>query len=383
MKKLLLQFCLFILSKTMLAQWTETNLNTGTIKKLSVKGNTIVAGKFVSFSDSGKVYISQDNGLTWTNNLTFQGNISTIVSDSAKFYLGAYSSGLYSSSDMGVSWLPMNCTSSNIHSFATNGLKLFAGTDMSLSISNNYGLNWATAPVNMYEVLAISSKRNFVLAGSHSAGVFLSTNKGTTWSPKGLTGADIFSTAIIDSTLLSILQGTLYISMDLGDTWVSQNLNTSSNSLFVMDSTIYLTTQNGVYISLDKGTNWSAINDGLPNNTNVLSISANDSIVYIGTSNSGVWKRAVNNIQTTLINIKENSGSMIISPNPTNSTFQISNTQNIKNISIKNMLGCEVFQTSNISKSVVDIDINDYSAGVYFVELQSDNGTITKKIVKQ
>jgi hypothetical protein len=46
-------------------------------------------------------------------------------------------------------------------------------------------------------------------------------------------------------------------------------------------------------------------------------------------------------------------------------------------------LGKEVYQANNINKSVVDIDITDYSAGVYFVELQSDNATITKKIVKQ
>jgi len=72
-----------------------------------------------------------------------------------------------------------------------------------------------------------------------------------------------------------------------------------------------------------------------------------------------------------------------ISPNPTTSFFQISNTQNIKNITIKNILGKEVYQANNINKSVVDIDITDYSAGVYFVELQSDNTTITKKIVKQ
>jgi len=107
-----------------------------------------------------------------------------------------------------------------------------------------------------------------------------------------------------------------------------------------------------------------------------------DSSTYITKSNNAIISVTVINATTGIHQLK-NKDAVSLSPNPTNSSFQILNTQNIINISIKNILGKEIFQTNNINKSAVDIDIADYTAGVYFVELQSDNGIITKKIVKQ
>jgi len=107
-----------------------------------------------------------------------------------------------------------------------------------------------------------------------------------------------------------------------------------------------------------------------------------DSSTYITKSNNAIISVTVISATTGIHQLKSKDAVSLF-PNPTTSSFQISNTQNIKNISIKNILGKEIFQTNKINKSVVDIDITDYSAGVYFVELQSDNATITKKIVKQ
>ncbi len=106
-----------------------------------------------------------------------------------------------------------------------------------------------------------------------------------------------------------------------------------------------------------------------------------DSSTYISRSSNAMISVTVINATTGIHQLK-NKDAVSLSPNPTSSTFHISNTQNIKNISIKNMLGREVFQTNSFNNSVVEIDASSYSAGVYFVELQFMDYTVTKKLIK-
>jgi hypothetical protein len=86
---------------------------------------------------------------------------------------------------------------------------------------------------------------------------------------------------------------------------------------------------------------------------------------------------------TTLSKEKESHDIISISPNPTNSTIQISNTQNISNISIKNILGSEIYNQKLNNQSSKIIDLSAQPSGVYFVTLQNSNEVFTTKIIKE
>lgn len=75
-------------------------------------------------------------------------------------------------------------------------------------------------------------------------------------------------------------------------------------------------------------------------------------------------------------------------PNPSNGNFQIAldlkGTSNV-NIQIFDVLGKQVFQTSEtaVSSFVKDINISNLPAGVYVVKAQTNQGSLETKIIKQ
>jgi hypothetical protein len=69
-------------------------------------------------------------------------------------------------------------------------------------------------------------------------------------------------------------------------------------------------------------------------------------------------------------------------PNPANSnvTIQLNNANIGCKMSIKNIIGSEVYSETNLSNRQVSLDVSKWSKGTYFVQLISDKGTITKKL---
>lgn len=88
--------------------------------------------------------------------------------------------------------------------------------------------------------------------------------------------------------------------------------------------------------------------------------------------------------------MKNNSrGSIQISPNPNNGTFNINITKNKKAIGIKelkviDMMGKVIWQTGASSNTVFDVDISNYAQGIYYVRILNEDGEIeVQKLVKQ
>ena len=66
-------------------------------------------------------------------------------------------------------------------------------------------------------------------------------------------------------------------------------------------------------------------------------------------------------------------------PNPTGGAIQIE-AENIEAISIYNMLGERLFETSASGNNVV-YDFSPYEAGVYIVKIQTKKGLLTKRVL--
>jgi len=73
-----------------------------------------------------------------------------------------------------------------------------------------------------------------------------------------------------------------------------------------------------------------------------------------------------------------------VSPNPANDFVTISNSENISvnSISMTDLNGRVVKQNSYSNVSEVQVNISDLASGVYMMNIKSDKGSVTKKIIK-
>ncbi|WP_397363093.1 T9SS type A sorting domain-containing protein [Olleya sp. R77988] len=79
-------------------------------------------------------------------------------------------------------------------------------------------------------------------------------------------------------------------------------------------------------------------------------------------------------LSTTDFSIDEVS----IFPNPATTQLNIKNVTNLKEVTIYDVLGKTVLQSTSLS-----INVEDLSKGVYIVKIETENETITKKVVKK
>lgn len=89
-------------------------------------------------------------------------------------------------------------------------------------------------------------------------------------------------------------------------------------------------------------------------------------------------------VSQTLSNNDFLASNLSVYPNPASSVVKISNTLNaiVNTVEIADLNG-RVVRTQNVNATEAEISINDLSAGVYMLKVITDQGTATKKIVKQ
>ena len=93
----------------------------------------------------------------------------------------------------------------------------------------------------------------------------------------------------------------------------------------------------------------------------------------------------ITNEAKTMFAVMSNSNfvedkSVMVSPNPTNSIINISCKTAIKSIELYDVNG-RILETNLSNKS--NIDISEKSNGVYFLKINTENGSKIKKIVKE
>jgi hypothetical protein len=95
-------------------------------------------------------------------------------------------------------------------------------------------------------------------------------------------------------------------------------------------------------------------------------------IAKIDTTQLSVSIQSTNNTQSTIT----------LFPNPTSSNFTITSTDKIESVKVYNLIGEEMLITTpNNNQST--ININQFSNGIYFVEIKTEKGIVWKKIVKE
>ena len=75
--------------------------------------------------------------------------------------------------------------------------------------------------------------------------------------------------------------------------------------------------------------------------------------------------------------------SILIYPNPTTGELIIeSRTLKVKNLEVYDLSGKEILNLIPQTSDLISIDISDYSSGIYLLKFQTEQGTVTKRFIK-
>jgi len=189
----------------------DTNIS---VQALAVSGNSIFAATY-----PGDVFRSTDNGKNWTaanNGFTDSLYVKCIAVCGNNIFAGAdnnYSTGgfIFVSNNNGSSWTKVGSTNTSISSLEVTGSNIFAGVDNGgLYLSTNNGLTWNSVnstglPQNCKKADNLTVSGIDIFGTPGVAGVYLSTNNGTSWTAfnNGLINPDVNALVVSGSNIFA------------------------------------------------------------------------------------------------------------------------------------------------------------------------------------
>lgn len=241
--------------------WTSTNISDKCIYCLAVSGDTIFAG-------GGDVFRSTDNGENWARAGSGVSGVKALTVSEGNIYAGvthanrsSMSCGVYLSTDNGTSWSELiTNVSYSIGTLVVSGSNIFAGVDQGLYLSTNSGTSWTKTELRIMPYVANGSNIFGTTYVNGDAAVCLSTDNGTSWVVfnDGLPSNSYFMSLVASGSNLftAINSGhrnnTVYLSTNNGKDWIEVNdgcpVDSFILSLGVSNSDIFAGTQhNGVW----------------------------------------------------------------------------------------------------------------------------------------
>lgn len=369
---------------------------------------------------------STDGGNTWTSgtmNLGIGtgglgiGNITAVSGTTA--WISAFPAtgnlgGIWKTTDGGTTWTKQTTASFNtgtdsftnwVHFFdANNGVCQGdpAGGYFEIYTTSNGGTTWTRVPsaniplpqatgefgiTNLFEVAG-----GTIWFGTDTGRLYKSTNMGLNWTvsatPSTNLGADTFSFKDANNGIILTASGNLYKSTDAGTTWTQQAF---SGPIYTGDITYIpgttrlvctgaATNASGSAYSLDDGLTWIGV-DSVQHNDVVF---LNTTIGFTGGFNQSATVGGISKYTGTVLPTQSfEAAGFSVYPNPVNDSFTIQNGNNIaiSGLTISDINGRTV-KTLDVNAIENQINISDLNSGVYFLNITSDNGSATKKIIK-
>jgi len=265
----------------------------------------------------------------------YGGSVTCCITYDTTVYVGTAEGGVYESTTSKlVAWRPrpVGLKSGKITALAHSGTYLFAATaDSGIYIFNGYAgsdrywqkINNGLGNLKIKSLIAIDSIT--ILAGTDGSGVYKTVNKGASWT--------LVSNNILNSTsitafakgsnyiFLTSANAGVFISGDKGDSWTDFNdantLNIPGTNAISVNATtnqLIVSNSNGLFSTLltmpPPTAAYTEVSTGLPANTTIRSISNNGSLwslatdkgVYITPANSTNWTASNAGLTTTNVN---------------------------------------------------------------------------------
>lgn len=208
-------------------------------------------------------------------------------------------------------WVNISIPDGNLDAaflYKTNSGKVFAGTNVGLYVSTNFGDSWAFTSngiEQMTQIICLAEKDSVLFAGSYFYGLYKSTNSGKSWFsiPINTNINIIYSLLVKDNLIFAGTNGGVYKSSNNGLNWVYCFSNIFTHGVEAMvtnQNCIFATTHYGsqgmVYRSSNDGAIWDTVNSGLGTfgifelqtcNNNIYGLGLSE--FYISTNNGNNW----------------------------------------------------------------------------------------------
>ena len=329
----LVAICLFSSINLLHSQWVNSVFPTawGSVTSLAVSNTNLFAGT----SWKG-VFLSTNNGASWTaidsglqfgdiHNPNYPAVYALAVSGTNLF--AGTSGGIFISTNNGTSWTAGGLSSPYVRALvvspASGGASstyLIAETDDGVFLSTDNGTSWTAVDSGLphspppwhYYVYSLAISPASGRAGSTnffagtSAGVFISTNNGTSWTAdtSGLANSAVNALAVSGANLFAGTGNGVLLSTNNGSSWSVDTAgltDTNVTALAVSGANIFAGTTGGnsdIFLSTNNGTSWRA--DGLTYPAHVFAFAVlpnglGDTSIFAGTDN-GIWQRPLSKI---------------------------------------------------------------------------------------
>ena len=306
---------------------------------------------FASRADVNAIQKSTNQGATWTASASgIPANVTPfqLISDGTHLFAACSNNHIYRSDNDGVTWLQTAINKVIVAIDEENGT-LWAVTDSGIFSSPNNGNSWTFAGLNGASLTTIMVNNGRIIVGTDSYGVYVSDDNGTNWnlSTTGMNSVFVYGLYAIDNQ--RIVAGTN------GD---------------------------GIFYSGNNGNTWTLASNGL-GNWYVYSFASDNNYLYAGTVGGSVFKSALSDY----VGIDKALDNSLLSvfPNPTKGTINIhfeNKQQTEMQLSIFDINGKIVYQASSDALMLREqVDLSNFPAGMYFVKVAAQKGSVSRSVV--
>ncbi|MDP4219140.1 MAG: regulator [Bacteroidota bacterium] len=151
------------------------------------------------------------------------------------------------------------------------------------------------------DITALTFLGSDLFAGTMNAGIFRSSDNGTSWTAvrNGLTNTDVSALAVLGTNLFAGVHGIAFRSTNDGMSWTEVDSGLPDVQFFaVIGTNIFAAEPKGVFRSTNNGINWIEADSGIDfmyNDASILSFAALGKNLFAGTSD-GLYLSADNGI---------------------------------------------------------------------------------------
>ncbi len=266
--------------------------------------------------------------------------------------------------------------------------------------SINSGVNWTPISQSLganLNHLKIAPSNNQVMYAARGTFFYRTIDGGSTdWSQMTSPGGAINSIAIHPTNpdlvaVASTSTSKVFVSNDGGGSWTNYyyNLPNFSALSVVWDDNgadaLYVGMNYGLFYIDNTFSEWKPYNNNLPNViVNELEINSVDGKIYAGTYGRGLWASPKGNPGLATQDFLSESD-IALYPNPANTMVTINLQKNIEaDIRVFDIMGkLVIYQADVFVSKEHSLDISELNNGIYFIRVNSEIGTVTKKFIKE